>query len=485
MRLARTSALLVVCALLPAYGWFYQAGGWNQNSRFALTRSLVEQGTVKIDAHHNATGDKARRAGHFYSDKAPGLSLAAVPVVAVASPARVGLDWSSYAATVATAALPTIASALLVGHLAVLLGAGQGAATFAALAFGLATPAWVWATLFFGHALATFGLLGAFAAALALRDSGSPRRDTLLGVGVGLGAGWAVVTEFPSAPPAALLAVVALYCAGRARWRRVAIALGLTAAACALVLGGYQTIAFGSPLATGYAHVVGWSGMKQGVMGVTSPNLGVLRELLVGEFRGLLPLAPLLALAPLGFVAFVREGRRTAGFVAALLVAYYLLFNAAYTYWSGGWSYGPRHLAPALPFLALGLAPLWDRGRRAPRAVLVLLGLVGALAALVAVSTTAQPPESVRRPVRDLCLPAFLDGDLALNHQAFDEAGADPARLRGGTLRHDAWNLGEQLGLRGLASVAPLAALWATLALVACWWRARATRLSPARPAAR
>ena len=40
---------------------------------------------------------------------------------------------------------------------------------------------------------------------------------------------------------------------------------------------------------------------------------------------------------------------------------FYLLLNASYFYWEGGWAYGPRQVMPALPFLALGLAPLWDR----------------------------------------------------------------------------------------------------------------------------
>ena len=41
-----------------------------------------------------------------------------------------------------------------------------------------------------------------------------------------------------------------------------------------------------------------------------------------------------------------------------------LLYNASYAYWDGGNSTGPRHAVPALPFLALGLAALWQRTRR-------------------------------------------------------------------------------------------------------------------------
>ena len=56
-----------------------------------------------------------------------------------------------------------------------------------------------------------------------------------------------------------------------------------------------------------------------------------------------------------------RDARSPRAAVAAGLVAlFYLLLNASYFYWEGGWAYAPRQVTPALPFVALGLAPLWD-----------------------------------------------------------------------------------------------------------------------------
>src|SRR5919202_2159871 len=75
--------LLIGVLLLGSYAYFYQGGGWNQNSRFDLTRALVERGTVQIDAYADNTGDKAIFDGHTYSDKAPGQALTAVPPLAI------------------------------------------------------------------------------------------------------------------------------------------------------------------------------------------------------------------------------------------------------------------------------------------------------------------------------------------------------------------------------------------------------------------
>ena len=71
--------------LFLSYAYFYQAGGWNQNSRFALVRAITNDWSLRIDPYQRNTGDKAIFEGHYYSDKAPGLSLAAVPIV---EPAR-------------------------------------------------------------------------------------------------------------------------------------------------------------------------------------------------------------------------------------------------------------------------------------------------------------------------------------------------------------------------------------------------------------
>jgi hypothetical protein len=189
---------------------------------------------------------------------------------------------------------------------------------------------------------------------------------------------------------------------------------------------------------------------------------------LLGAYRGLLPIAPLMALTPFGLALVARHDgaqRQLAVVTAAAVAVFYVLLNISYTYWEGGWFYGPRHLVPGLPFLALGLAPLWDRWRGWLRIVLLGGWVWGAGVNLVAVSTTVQPPSDIKAPVAELMWPAFRAGDLALNTQSFLDylpTGAvhqDPGH-------HAGWNLGQLVGLRGLASLIPLAVLWAVAAVL-------------------
>ena len=53
--MTRTKWALFVL-LFVSYAYFYQAGGWNQNSRFDLVRAIVEQRTTRIDGYVENTG---------------------------------------------------------------------------------------------------------------------------------------------------------------------------------------------------------------------------------------------------------------------------------------------------------------------------------------------------------------------------------------------------------------------------------------------
>ena len=482
--------------LLLSYVYFYQAGGWNQNSRFALVRAITNDWSLRIDPYERNTGDKAFFEGHYYSDKAPGLAFAALPIV---EPARLvymafggdpetfaGLALLSFLATIFTSGLLTAWAGVLLFDIATACGATRGAALFAALSFGIATPMWPLATIFIGHALSAACLVWAFAAATRLSADAAahrststtvtariPHSDWLAGATVGLTAGWATVSEFPAAVPAVALALwtaASAVALGEKRARRILLSMTAGAVACAAVLMAYQYACFGSPFHLAYSSEQGFEGMQQGLFGITTPSLDTLNRILFGQYRGLLPLSPLLTVTIAGF--FFTWRVPGAALVAALIAAYYVLLNGSYHYWEGGWSLGPRHLSPALPFLCLALAPLWDRARVAGRRVLAAVWLVSAAISLMSVSTMPQPPANISRPFRELVWPAFRDGDLSLNTQTFVHYAIDPALWRTHEDPKAAFNLGMKVGLDGHASLVPLAVGWVFCGV----WIWRATR---------
>ena len=468
----RVLKVLGLC-LFCSYAYFYQAGGWNQNSRFAMVRAILERHTLQIDAYQLHTGDRALWNGHYYSDKAPGLSLAALlPSAAARFAARVanvdpegfpGLAWTTYVATVCTAGLFSVVAALAVFVIARRWGYSQGAAMFSALAFGIAGPSWCYATLFMAHGMTAACLAVALALVLLLDDADARRRrDVATAMGVAIG--WAVVTEFQAAVPGAVIALLGATRAwqtsradfGAFAWRLIA-----AGATCGAVLLAYNALAFGNPLHLGYQSEEHFEELKRGFFGITTPEWWRVRELLVGSYRGLLPLWPVAALAPFGLLAAAREPRRRATAITALFVAvYYLMLNASYHYWEGGWAYGPRQIMSAMPFVALGLAPLWDMERRWWRGLLAVVFAWGAALAIVAEATNPQPPADIHSPMTELLWPAFRDADFSLNTQTFVH-GTPPGGPRSSPdVPRAAWNVGEIVGLRGYASLVPLAVVW-------------------------
>ncbi len=139
--LIKRRALLISAVAFISYAYFYQGGGWNQNSRFDLVRAIVEQQTLRIDAYHDNTYDKAYYQGHYYSDKAPGLALLAVPAAALERPLlrAVGIDpaspraWvgTSYFVTLFAVALPAAFACACLFLIAFKLGSSEGGAAFA------------------------------------------------------------------------------------------------------------------------------------------------------------------------------------------------------------------------------------------------------------------------------------------------------------------------------------------------------------------
>ena len=473
----RGVAWLLALSLFLTYAYFVSPPSWNENSRFNLVRSLVERQRLDIDPYHQITGDKAFRDGHHYSDKAPGSALVAVPAYAVyygflrvkgADPPAAFPDADMdpgkrapkgdgpryqvnasfrralYVCNVFTNA---IAGALL-GALFFLVAARTAPPRLALAATGalaLGSLVFPYATMFYGHVLAAFFLFAGFAAASARR---------LLWAGAL--AGMAVLTELPCAVPALALAgyvVLAARDEGEA-WRAALrrggrFVLGMIGPV--LVLVAYQQAAFGNPWRPGYAQVsdpLFAEGMAEGVMGVGLPRPAVLAAILVGRARGLLYLAPVLALALVGLGVWVRRAwrarpGRAEALLAAFVVLYFLLFNAGYYMWYGGSALGPRHLIPALPFLCLGLlhpAVASARGRRV-WGVLVLVLLVPSVANHLAATATEPAAPLVRDVLRDHVYRHLLRGEV-------------PAVSGASTLAAG-------LGLRGVVSLVPLLVVWA------------------------
>lgn len=411
--------------------WF---GSWafnpNSATRILAATAIAETGSARIDPYGAMTIDKAEFDGHLYMDKAPGMTLMALPFVAATNmvtgqtsadvphilfdpDAEAFLRLRMRVAIAGIGAVLTALAAVAMLDLGSGIGGSRAAGLFTATGFALGTTLWGWSTTWFGHAAATS--LVALAIWAVWRGT-QARISGWFALLAGLLLGWAVVVEHGAVlmgAPVALWALWRLRGAARAvQLRMVALALagGLVAA---LPLFAYNLATFGKLLATGYSGVVGFEGMKQGLFGLTYPKADVLYEILVGKKRGIIWVAPLLALAPFGIWTLLRDpARRDIGVLAVAGAVTCFLYHAAYVYWDGGNATGPRHALPAIAYLALGLAAFWRSASRVERA----LGL-GFLAASVAINlmiaaVEIQAPGFYPAPLTQRIVPGFLAGAL-------------------------------------------------------------------------
>ena len=179
--------------------------------------------------------------------------------------------------------------------------------------------------------------------------------------------------------------------------------------------------------------------------------------LLAGLRRGLLTHAPWLVLALPGAVLLWHR-RRAETLTALGVLGALLALNSGYVYWDGGASWGPRHLVPALPFLALLALPAAARWTRAATVLVAL----SALLTLAAVATRTLPDPALAFPIRDELLPRVLQGAVTNNWGQLGGLvawrGAVP--LLAATLLLAAWATGWRRAAGWL-----VAGTWALLAL--------------------
>jgi hypothetical protein len=403
----------------------------NELCRLMQTRAIVDFGDLDLNRTmqvYGPVGDLAVYRGRYFPSKAPLMSFAAVPVyvglrAALGKTPRAVPELTLvYFARLLLTVLPTLLALLWIRRF-LLTYASPAAADAITLTYALGTLGFSYSLLFMSHQPSAVLLFGAFYGLWRWgRDewsdvglllcgavaSASVLAEYTAAIGVlGLGLFGVLTLRQRHASPIAFVRASALFVCG---------ALPLT-----LLLMWYHTRAFGGPLESGYRHLADvayqpWH--EGGFLGVGLPQPRAFFLSFFSPLRGLFVLSPGLLLAGPGILFLFRRTRsegelRPVAWTIVAIALGYAYFISAFSYESWGWTTGPRHLTPLVPFLLLPAALALESARatwlRGPCAVL----LGASIFVTSALTFVNYIPDDVSNAVAALAVPLTRSGDLA------------------------------------------------------------------------
>jgi hypothetical protein len=412
-------SVLLLLFLWGSFAYFdHRVPGWNVNSRLSLTYALLDKGSVRIDdyraAPETSTDDVAEYRGHFYSDKIIGTSLCGLPAYACVKlieatrGEKLNPDLKRYLVTTFSVGLLAAASGVMLFFLLLRwqarwnLSASFAGPLLVTLLIFFGTQIFFYSTLFMSYLPAQFFFIWALLVIEKNRDRGSACPYFAIGLLLGL----SMLCEYTSGILAVLTGVYAAFVFSdfRRLWQYAA---GAIAGLLPFIL--YSYFIFGHfAIPYQYEHNdLFKTYMRTGFLGAHWPRLSVLVLITFHPYRGLFVHSPFLLAAMAGLVAMLIHPRtRAIAVLSAAATACYLLFNSAYYMWWGGFSFGPRHLIPMLPLLAIPVLWIWQF--RPWRVVICILGVLSIGIHLIVNSIEPQIPDRLGMiPLESLLHPAL------------------------------------------------------------------------------
>lgn len=319
----------------------------------SVTESLVKRGALAANqvaftylaGHESLVGQGP--SGDIYPHKGLLPSVLAVPLYGLA------LHWPGIGLVQSALLLNPLLTALTTGLIYLLLirwGFSDRAGIAVALSFSCGTLAWHYGQTLFAEPGAALAWLGVICCLTLAMDS--PRGIgwvVLAGGLLALSAGTSYACLVAAPVFGMYLAFLIGQSADRSWARLIAFAIGFLVTLAIWPL--LNQLRFGDWLGTGYSlqtETLRLAGASTRLYG-----------LLISPYRGLIWYTPLTLAVPWGYVALARrrplEGALCAGLTIVVIGVYSL-----WTVWWGGVNWGPRYLVPLMPFLCLGLAPIWE-----------------------------------------------------------------------------------------------------------------------------
>jgi len=404
--------LKIFLSLLIFYLFFIQWYGWNEESRFALTRAIVDENRFEIDSFYNLTGDRIILNGHYYSDKNPGSSLLSsffyflwekiydrfsdsfkekysgtddyiieyngnMPIVTMINPGFFVFT-SMILLTFVTSSIPTALTSVIIYKLSKHFTKNENHRIFLALTYGLATNAFHQALHFMGIALSSFLAFLSFYLLFENKKSNNLKKILLSGIF----AGFSYVIE-----PIMLFVLIplAMYVFFASRKWFLIFTVSTLIGLLPVFIYNYFVLENPIDVASSYLDRSIWknaypetqlpflksnntskivkASLEENSLfelflehfHLVPPNPWISIRLLFYPYRGLFFYSPILLLSIIGLIYMRNEYKAEANMIVLILVLIIFLLSSRRNWW-GGYGFGNRYMVPVIPFLVIPIA---------------------------------------------------------------------------------------------------------------------------------
>ncbi|MDI6785212.1 MAG: hypothetical protein QMD92_00740 [bacterium] len=408
--------ILIFLIIFTCYAYFFHLSPHaNSLTRYNLVRAIVYEGKLNIDSYHENTVDKSLYKGHYYSDKAIGTSLfALIPSWLIKiSKVSFGINLIYYLLRVISVSLPSAIFAALFFKFLTLFNPISKYNIWLTFALFLGTLCYPYSTLFYGHQQAAIFCFISFSLIYLFKNNYISANFCLLSVG--FLSGLAVITEYTSG---IIILLLFAYLIVNLKKKSKILIYFLSSAPPLLLLLTYNYLCFENPFNLGYsfqAPEIAVKAMARGHFGFGLPNLSILYKILFSSYRGLFYTSPVLLLSIPGFYYIYQDKNLRAEFYICLFSTLsFILLNASFAAWHGGYGIGPRYIIPALPFMVFPILFIFNKNKYYFK-IFIFLSLVSIAIMFLAVIVDPEIPQFIDNPIVDYLLPNILNNNIDYN----------------------------------------------------------------------
>jgi len=383
------------------YALLIQWGGWNEISRFALTRAIAEEHRFEIDSFANQTSDRAYFNGHYYSDKEPGLSFIAIPIYATWKFLYYNFFPTSFIqnnladsihftnkinnvllfdylnpgffillsmilVTVLISPLFTALTVVLIYKISKYFTQKENYKMLLVFTFGLGTLAFPSALIFSDLTVATFLCFLAFYILFKEKERKIKNNKYILfaGILVGFSVTISLITILIGL---AFIIYIIYYSKKNVVYYFLGAFLGI------LPLFIYNFFIFGNPIVFTRDNIdqIIWPFALQVLPRSLKPF--IMFRLLIDSYKGLFYYYPILLLSIPGLYFMYKQFKIESFLIIFIFLLFLLINSSLIEDWWGGAFFGPRHLTYIIPFLVIPSIFVLNNSNRLIKILFILL----------------------------------------------------------------------------------------------------------------